>query len=99
MNVGKFDPDRVAQFAAQRDKQETPLVEGGEKREMTWKRGLFRLWVLMTGLWIAFVVVTIIMDGRLPELEVLLLIIGAPVLLLGLGATTAWVISGFRDPN
>lgn len=68
---------------------------GRLSKDFNLKKGLFRLWLLITGLWIAFAAVTLILDGVLPALPVILLIIGAPVLLLALGAATIWVVHGF----
>ncbi len=38
-------------------------------------------------------------DWNLPERDVMSLIIGVPLLALGLGMAIAWISSGFRDPN
>jgi hypothetical protein len=38
-------------------------------------------------------------DWNLPERDVMSLIIGVPLLALGLGMALTWIASGFRDPN
>jgi hypothetical protein len=37
-------------------------------------------------------------DWNMPDQDVVSLIIGVPVLVLGLGAAIAWVVGGFRKP-
>ena len=64
-------------------------------KQMNWKSGLLRLWIFVSFLWLAWAGSMSVLDGGWPEPQVLLLIIGAPVLLLALGAGTFWIVRGF----
>ncbi len=71
---------------------------------MNWKRGFFRLWVFATALWFAFAGALAVLDNMAlrdwhRDAATLSMIIGAPVLVLVLGAMIAWIAHGFRGEN
>ena len=119
--------------APQEDQEKKP----GPLVTINWKRGLVRLWSLLSILWVVgagwiaidenspmerVVVeagsidtgrsttldvsgltpvdsVVYVRDWSLPDWEIVVLIIGAPLLVFWLGMALAWVIGGFRDSH
>lgn len=60
---------------------------------MNVKRGLFRLWIVVSVLWLALCAA---FSGGLPRAENVPLILTPPLLLLGLGWAAVWAFAGFR---
>ena len=78
-------------------------VNDNEKMLINWRRGLFRIWVLMSVAWIMGWAVYLIMQGVQGELttvgdflEIPVLMFGPPVALLFFGVAAAWAFKGFR---
>ena len=68
---------------------------------MDWRRGLFRLWVAASVIWVV-AVVTLSLPATLGEdlhdwFGLGAFVVLPPVLLLMLGRTLSWVLSGFRQ--
>jgi hypothetical protein len=60
---------------------------------MNFKRGLFRLWIVLSLLWLALCA---LFSGGLPRLENVPLILTPPLILLALGWAAVWAFSGFK---
>ena len=91
--------------------RETPQQDSGRATEATrrshaiqssasanpnrvnWRRGLLRLWTFVSILWLTGAGSIAVLES--PPHQVILLIIGAPVLLFALGAATIWILHGF----
>lgn len=64
---------------------------------MDWKRGLLRVWIVLSGAWAAFVIgYTINHDYGLWTIDTLFGVLLLPVPLFIVGASIYWAISGFR---
>lgn len=63
------------------------------------KRGLVRIWVGISGLWIAFCGMMAFFDPpRSDQLAgVAAVVLGPPVVLFILGRAAAWILQGFRQ--
>lgn len=78
-------------------------VNDNEKELVNWRRGLFRVWVLMSAAWLMGWIIYLIMVGiqggiatTADILEVLVLLFGPPVALLFFGIAAGWAFRGFR---
>jgi hypothetical protein len=78
-------------------------VNDNEKELINWRRGLFRVWVLMSVAWLMGWTIYLIMvgiQGRLQTsgdfLEIPVLLFGPPVALLLFGLAAGWAFRGFR---
>jgi hypothetical protein len=77
--------------------------EASEPAAVNWRRGLFRVWLLISAGWIMGWTIRLIMhsldEGRFPGsdfLEVPVLLFGPPVALLIFGVVTGWAFRGFQ---
>jgi hypothetical protein len=74
-----------------------------EPTPMNWRRGLFRVWVLVSAAWMMswgiYLVINVVRDGITSrELFVWpILLIGPPVALLIFGLAAGWAFRGFKD--
>jgi hypothetical protein len=78
-------------------------VNDNDRTLINWRRGLFRVWVLMSAAWIMGWSVYLTMQGVQGQistsgdfLEIPILLIGPPVALLLFGVAAAWAFRGFR---
>jgi hypothetical protein len=73
-----------------------------EQVPVNWRRGMFRVWILVSAAWIMSWAIYLIMSalegkigtGELLEMPVLLF--GPPVALLIFGTATGWAFRGFK---
>lgn len=70
---------------------------------INWRRGLFRVWVLMSVAWLMGWIIYLIMHGIQggiqttgDMLEIPVLLFGPPVALLLFGIAAAWAFRGFK---
>src|ERR1700722_4590883 len=76
--------------------------ETGEPTPINWRRGMFRIWLLISAGWIMSWIIYLLMhnlEGRFPGsdfLEVPILLFGPPVSLLIFGLATGWAFRGFQ---
>jgi hypothetical protein len=76
--------------------------EASEPAAVNWRRGLFRVWLLISAGWIMGWTIRLIMhalEGRFPGsdfLAVPVLLFGPPVALLIFAVVTGWAFRGFR---
>ncbi len=66
---------------------------------MSWGRGMLRLWLVLSVLWIGFIAVVTPPPYevlRLWQAGIILLALIPPVFLLVAGASLVWAFSGFR---
>ena len=81
----------------------TPQV--AEMAPINWRRGLFRVWLLISAGWVMSWAIYLIMDAvrigyTLTDFLVLpVLLFGPPVALLIFGVTAGWAFRGFRIDN
>jgi len=70
-------------------------------RATNWRRGVLRLWVVATGLWILYWVWQFWLywsETSAGEVRLMVpIIIGVPIILLGVGVAAGWAIEGFRS--
>ena len=73
--------------------------------EMNWKRGLFRIWILISAGWIMGWTIYLLLEGVQGSLsskgdfvEVPILLFAPPIALWLFGLAAAWAIRGF-DPD
>ncbi|HVZ05793.1 hypothetical protein [Hyphomicrobium sp.] len=73
--------------------------------EMNWKRGLFRIWILISAGWIMGWTIYLLLEGVQGSLrstrdliEVPILLFAPPIALWLFGLAAAWAIRGF-DPE
>jgi hypothetical protein len=78
-------------------------VNDNEKELINWRRGLFRVWVLMSVAWLMGWTIFLIMvgiQGRIQTtgdfLEIPVLLFGPPVALLLFGLAARWALYGFK---
>lgn len=65
---------------------------------MRWKRGLFRLWIIFSALWVAPMWWLMAdEDIALPLRDWILLVLAPPLVVLVIGLSLAWALSGFSD--
>jgi hypothetical protein len=68
---------------------------------MDWRRGLFRLWVMASVIWVVAVIALFLPAALGEDLHgwfgLAAFVVLPPVLLLMLGRTLGWVLSGFRQ--
>ena len=81
-------------------------VNDNEQELINWRRGLFRVWVLMSVAWLMGWIIYLIMQGiqgglqtTADMLEVLVLLFGPPVALLFFGVAAGWAFRGFKIEN
>lgn len=73
----------------------------GEPTQFNWRRGIFRLWLLMSAAWIMSWVIYLIMNVLEEGLKAIdflvmpILLMGPPVALLIFGAGARWACRGF----
>jgi hypothetical protein len=77
--------------------------------EMNWTKGLFRLWIAVSLLWIISFLIDRFSDNipSIVELQqhsqsttqLVALVVGPPIALLVLGFVIWWIIAGFRAPR
>jgi hypothetical protein len=76
--------------------------EASQPAAVNWRRGLFRVWLLISVGWIMAWAIQLIMsslEGRFPGsdfLAVPVLLFGPPVALLIFGVVTGWAFRGFQ---
>lgn len=69
---------------------------------INWRRGVFRIWLLMSAGWVMSWVIYLIMralEGRYTQADFLvvpILLFGPPVALLIFGVATGWAFRGFQ---
>jgi hypothetical protein len=69
---------------------------------INWRRGLFRVWLLMSGAWIMSWVIHLIMDGiedgfkASDAIVIPVLLIGPPIALLIFAIAAGWAFRGFN---
>jgi hypothetical protein len=73
--------------------------------EMNWKRGLFRIWILISAGWVMGWTIYLLLEGvqgslstRRDFIEVPILLFAPPIALWLFGLAAAWAIRGF-DPG
>ncbi len=78
-------------------------VNDNARTLINWRRGLFRVWVLLSVAWIMGWAVYLTMQGVQGQistigdfLEIPILLIGPPVALLLFGVAATWAFRGFR---
>ena len=81
-------------------------VNDNEQELINWRRGLFRVWVLMSVAWLMGWIIYLIMQGiqgglttTADLLEVLVLLFGPPVALLIFGVAAGRAFRGFKIEN
>jgi hypothetical protein len=79
-----------------------PFSSGNEKSApLNWRRGMFRLWVLISAAWIMGWVIYVIIDGLKAGFTVrdlagvAVVLFGPPLALFLLGLGTRWAFRGF----
>jgi hypothetical protein len=77
--------------------------EGEQKPPVNWRRGLFRIWLLISAAWIMAWIIYLLMQGISGELKTTedflqlpVLLIGPPVALLIFGIAAGWAFRGFK---
>ena len=80
-------------------------VDLSNTSEMNWKRGLFRIWILVSAGWIMGWTIYLLLEGvqgslstRGDFIEVPILLFAPPIALWLFGLAAAWAIRGF-DPD
>ena len=78
-------------------------VNDNEKELINWRRGLFRVWVLLSAAWLMGWIIFLIMVGLQGGiqttgdfLEIPVLLFGPPVALLLFGVAAGWAFRGFK---
>ena len=68
--------------------------------KINWQKGLFRIYMLLSGGWFIFAVVVILSGGKIKTFEQLLLIIFIPalpwIIHYFVKWTVKWIIQGFK---
>jgi len=79
------------------------FVEPAEEAPINWRRGLFRVWLLMSAAWIMgwaiYSILHAMSDGfktRGDFLSIPVVFFGPPIALLLLGLAAAWAFRGFK---
>jgi len=73
-----------------------------DKIPVNWRRGMFRVWALISAAWIMSWAIYLIMsalEGKIGSSELLVmpvLLLGPPAALLIFGAATGWAFRGFK---
>ena len=77
-------------------------VDVSDTRSVNWKRGLFRVWMLMSAGWIMGWTIYLMLEGahgslnsRGDLIEVPILLFAPPIALWLFGLAAAWAIRGF----
>jgi hypothetical protein len=80
-------------------KEEEPVL-------VNWRRGLFRVWLLLSAAWLMGWIIYLIMFGLQGGLkttgdflQIPVVLIGPPIALLLLGVATGWAFRGFKAEN
>lgn len=80
-----------------------PFATQSEKPPLNWRRGLFRVWLLISAAWIMAWIIYLIMNGIQGGfrnsgdlLVVPVLLLGPPIAVLLLGVATGWAFRGFK---
>ena len=80
-------------------------VDMNSAGEMNWKRGLFRIWILISAGWVMGWTIYLLLEGvqgslstRGDFIEVPILLFAPPIALWLFGLAAAWAIRGF-DPD
>jgi hypothetical protein len=102
------DPDRVegnvimAQFGIPR-RPAGLAANTNEPQQVNWRRGLFRIWILMSAAWImgwvVYLALHAIQTGFRSTAEALsipVLLFGPPIALFLFGLAAGWAFRGFR---
>jgi hypothetical protein len=78
-------------------------VNDNEQALLNWRRGLFRVWVLMSVAWLMGWTIYLIMHGlqgglqtTADFLELPVLLFGPPIALLLFGLAAGWALRGFK---
>jgi hypothetical protein len=80
----------------------TPQVDKPLPSPINWRRGVFRVWVLVTAAWImswAIYYILFALEGGFSASNLLaipVLLFGPPIALLIFGVATGWAFRGFR---
>jgi hypothetical protein len=78
---------------------------GGEANPVNWRRGLIRVWLLISGAWIMGWSIFLVLEGiqggfETPRLAAIpILLVGPPIGLLSFGIVAGWPFRGFRTEN
>jgi hypothetical protein len=79
-------------------------VDLSDSRSVNWKRGLFRIWILMSAGWIMGWTIYLMLEGahgslnsRGDLIEVPILLFAPPIALWLFGLAAAWAIRGFDN--
>lgn len=81
----------------------TPISQAPEPNPINWRRGLFRIWLLVSGAWMMSWIIYLIMYGLQggfktvgDYLVIPVLLIGPPIALLIFGLAARWAFRGFE---
>jgi hypothetical protein len=79
--------------------EEEPLL-------VNWRRGLFRVWLLLSAAWLMGWIIYLLMEGLHGSLrttgdflEIPVLLLGPPVALFLFGLAAGWAFRGFKPEN
>lgn len=81
------------------------VPQAKESAPVNWRRGLFRVWVLVSTAWVMswliYLIVDIIRSGfRASDMLVVpILLFGPPLALLIFGMAAGWAFRGFKTPE
>jgi hypothetical protein len=76
-----------------------------ESKPVNWRRGLFRVWVLISVAWMMSWLIYLILDmlrvgfQAIDVIVVPILLVGPPVALLIFGLAAGWAFRGFKAPD
>ena len=81
-------------------------IRENERAEVNWRRGLFRVWVLLSVAWIMGWIVYLLLHGiqvgfrHLGDLlSIPVLLLGPPIALLLFGLAAGWAFRGFKPDD
>lgn len=80
-----------------------PMGAKGNEKPLNWRRGLFRIWLLISAAWIFAWTIDLILNGIQGEfktagdfLELPVLLFGPPIAVFILGIAAGWAFRGFN---
>jgi hypothetical protein len=81
-------------------------VRESEKAPVNWRRGLYRIWLLISAAWILAWTIALILNGIEGNLktagdflEIPVLLLGPPIAVFILAIAAAWAFRGFKVDN